>query len=109
MQIKHQKLLKEYLLCIKEERYFDAHEKLEELWFPRRYEKNNEINLLKGFINAAVSFELLKRNRPIASKKAWNTYLKYRPLLYKVDSAFLRDYHHISRYIENIKYTKQIY
>ena len=70
-----------YLKCLDESRYFDAHEALEELWFPARFEKNPEVLLLKGFINAAVSFELVKRGRPEPSKRAWNNYLKYRVYL----------------------------
>jgi hypothetical protein len=69
-----------FLLSIKEGRYYDAHEDLEPLWYPRRFEDNDEVRLWKGFINAAVSFELLKRGRPEASQKAWQTYLKYSPL-----------------------------
>lgn len=100
---KHNELLDEYLVCIKEKRYYDAHEALEEIWFPHRHENNDEMNLLKGFINASVCFELIKRNREKQSKKVWFTYLKYRPLLYKVNSPFLNKYHYIARYIENIK------
>ena len=103
------RLIKEFRVCIDEERYYDAHEALEELWFPRRHEKeNDEIKLLKGFINAAVSFELIKRGRENPSKKAWANYLKYRPLLYKVSSPFLNDYHKLARQVEALRYTKNI-
>jgi hypothetical protein len=64
-----------------EGRYYDAHEDFEYLWYPRRFEENDEVKLWKGFINAAVCFELIKRNRPAASEKAWQTYLKYKQLL----------------------------
>jgi len=101
---KHAQKLREYLTCLEEERYYDAHEALEEIWFPRRFENDPEMNLIKGFINASVSLELLKRQKENPSKKAWRTYLKYRPLLYKVNSVFLRDYHHIARHVESIKY-----
>jgi len=69
---------KDYLKCLDDARYYDAHEVLEALWFPRRFEKSHEILLIKGFINAAVSFELIKRGRMEASKRAWDNYLKYR-------------------------------
>lgn len=69
---------KDYLKCLDEERYYDAHVVLEALWFPRRFEKSHEILLIKGFINAAVSFELVKRGRMEASKRVWGNYLKYR-------------------------------
>ncbi len=108
MHSKHEELLNEFSLCIDEKRYYDAHEALEEIWFPRRFEENNEVKLLKGFINAAVSFELIKRSREKPSKKAWMNYLKYRPLLYKVNSPFLKEYHSLARKIEQIYHTKTI-
>jgi len=106
MYSKHDKLLKEYRVAIDEKRYYDAHEAIEELWFPRRFEECNELKLLKGFINAAVSFELTKRQREKPSQKAWATYIKYRPLLYKIKSPFLNEYHGISRHIEAHKHAK---
>ena len=70
-----------FALSIREERYYDAHEDLERIWYPRRFEEGDEVRLWKGFINAAVSFELLKRGRSKPSEVAWATYLKYCPLL----------------------------
>lgn len=98
------KKLDEFITCLDEERYYDAHEALEEVWFPRRFEDSNEVKLIKGFINASVSFELLKRGRIKQSKKVWANYLKYRQLLYKVDSEHLNRYHKISRHLEQINY-----
>ena len=94
-----------YRECIKEKRYYDAHEALEEVWFPRRFEVSPDIQLLKGFINAAVSFELYKRGRKKQSQKVWANYLKYRPLLYKVQSHKTELYA-LSRYIERINLEK---
>lgn len=108
MQSRHRELLDEFLVCIDEKRYYDAHEALEKVWYPRRYENDNEINLLKGFINASVSFELIKRGRENPSKKAWKNYLKYRPLLYKVQSPFLNEYHSLARVVEKLKNTKTV-
>jgi len=108
MRSKEALLIKEYILCLNEKRYYDAHEALEEIWFPRRFEDNDEMRLLKGFINASVSFELLKRGRINPAKKAWANYIKYRPLLYKVNSSFLNQYNSISRQVETIYYTKGI-
>jgi hypothetical protein len=89
-----------FVTCIEQQRFFEAHEMLEEVWFPRRFEHNAEVQLLKGFINAAVSFELHKRGRQPQSKRVWANYLKYRQLLYKVKSPYLREYHALARYIE---------
>lgn len=94
--------IQEYILCLDEQRYYDAHEALEAIWFPRRFEDDNEVKLLKGFINASVSFELYKQGKILQSKKIWKNYIKYRPLLYKVDSIHLNDYHIIARYVESI-------
>jgi hypothetical protein len=94
-----------FMACLEEERFYDAHEALEEVWFPRRFEDSNEIKLLKGFINASVSFELYRKGKIKQSKKIWMNYLKYRQLLFKVDSIYLNKYNTLSRYIENIYIT----
>ena len=92
--------LNNFIECLEDERFYDAHETVEDIWFPRRFEKDDEINLLKGFINASVSFELYKRGRIEASKRVWKNYLKYRPLLYTIDSLHLNRYHFVASYIE---------
>ena len=108
MHSNHEEFLDDFLLCLKEKRYYDAHEALELLWYPRRFEKDAEVSLLKGFINASVSFELLKRNRHDASKRAWKNYLKYRQLLYKINSPHNNKYHQMSRYIDTLYTLKTI-
>lgn len=96
------KKLDEFILCLDEKRFYDAHEILEEIWFVRRFEKSNEVRLLKGFINAAVSFELRKRGRKKQSQKVWANYLKYRQLIFKVNSNYLNRLYQLSRYVEQI-------
>lgn len=100
------KHIEEFVKCLNEERYYDAHEALEEAWFPRRFEKDKEVKLLKGFINAAVSFELIKRGRKEQSKKVWANYLKYRPYMFEIDSVHQNSYYQLSRFVEHIKYSK---
>ncbi|MBA1433151.1 MAG: DUF309 domain-containing protein [Epsilonproteobacteria bacterium] len=95
-----QSKIDEFKECLCEERFYDAHEALEVLWFPRRFEQDPEIKLLKGFINAAVSFELSKKGRIPQSKKVWQSYLKYRQFLFNVNSPHLNEYYKLSRYIE---------
>jgi len=102
------KKIEEFIRCLDEERFYDAHEALEEIWFPRRFEEDNEVKLLKGFINASVSLELIKKGRIPQSKKVWMNYLKYRQLLYKTDSPHLNKYYQLSRYIENIYLQKSL-
>ena len=70
-----------FVRSLEEGRYYDAHENLEFLWHPRRFEDDDEVRLWRGFINAAVSFELMKRGRIKPSEVAWKTYLKYHPIL----------------------------
>ncbi|WP_457745570.1 DUF309 domain-containing protein [Sulfurimonas sp.] len=94
--------IEEFRQCLQEERFYDAHEALEEVWFPQRFEQSDEVKLLKGFINASVSLELIKKGRIPQSKKVWMNYLKYRQLLFKIDSPLLNNYYQLSRYLENI-------
>lgn len=70
-----------FVKSLQEERYYDAHEDLEALWFPRRFEEDDEVKLWKGFINAAVCFELIKKGRIKPAETPWKTYLKYVALL----------------------------
>lgn len=62
---------------INEKEFYEAHEALEELWFPIRKSKNEYCLSLKGFINAAVSLELYKREKTEQSKKIYLIYKKY--------------------------------
>ena len=62
---------------INDKSFYEAHEVLEELWFPIRKTKDSYTLVLKGFINGAVSMELFKRNKIEQSKKVYKTYLKY--------------------------------
>ena len=98
------KYINDFILCIEEERFYDAHEVLEELWFPRRFEIDNEVKVLKGFINAAVSFELKKQGRDTQSKKVWANYLKYRQFIFKTETKYLNNFYQLSRYLENINH-----
>lgn len=91
-----------FILCLDEQRFYDAHEALEEIWFPRRFEDSNEVKLLKGFINAAVSFELMQRGRKKQSQKVWSNYLKYRQLLFKTESKEINRLYQLSRHIDKI-------
>jgi hypothetical protein len=97
-----QKEIDTFKKCLYEGHFYDAHEALEALWFPRRFETDKEIQLLKGFINAAVSFELSKRGRIQQSKKVWRNYLKYRPLLFQIEPKKRNIYYQLSRFVESI-------
>jgi len=62
--------IKQYLDLLDKEEYFEAHEIMEEAWHPLRLKKDPLANLVKGFINGAISFEHIKRDRKNAHKKA---------------------------------------
>lgn len=97
---RHKELLDEFVVCINEARYYDAHEALEAIWFPRRFEDDKEVKLLKGFINAAVSFELVKRGRVSSSNRVWKNYEKYRLLLGGFESEHNSSYAALAKLIE---------
>jgi len=99
------KKIQEYKNCIDTSAFYDAHEALEELWFPRRFEQSSDVKLLKGFINAAVSFELHKRGRPEQRRKVWANYLKYRQLLFKCDANYKNEFYQLSRYVESLNFS----
>jgi len=104
MQMK--KRIDAFSKALDERRFYDAHEELEVLWFPHRFEENNaEMQLLKGFINAAVSFELLQRGRRHASNKVWKNYLKYRQLLFCIDSPHKNNYYQLMRKVDALHIT----
>lgn len=62
--------LKEFLMLLDKEEYFEAHEVLEEAWHPLRKENHHSKNLVKGLINGAIAFEHIKRNKNEAHQKA---------------------------------------
>ena len=72
------KILKIFKQLIENEKFFEAHEVLEEYWHTIRKTDNPYKNVYKGFINAAVAMELQKRGKNY--KKVWGNYEKYKPL-----------------------------
>ena len=73
--------LKKYIKLLKKEKYFEAHEVLEEGWHPLRLKKDPLANLVKGFINGAIAFEHIKRNKknmPHKAKKVLASYERYK-------------------------------
>ena len=93
-------LIDAFVKEINQARYFEAHETLEKIWFPRRFEDDDEMKLIKGFINAAVSFELIKRGRPDSSDRVWKNYEKYKILLNTFESPFMRRYEELVQFLE---------
>lgn len=100
MKIDYNEKIDEFILCINEAKYFEAHEAFEDIWFPRRFEDDQDMKLIKGFINAAVSFELIKKGRPEASNRAWKNYEKYRVFLEGLESPYKNRYHKLRNFLE---------
>ena len=75
--------LKMYIELLDKEKYFEAHEVLEEAWHPLRLKKDSLANLLKGLINAAIAFEHIKRNRKNSYFKAVKVMASYERYKYK--------------------------
>jgi hypothetical protein len=99
---RHEEQLELFIQNLQNENFYDAHEDLECLWYERRFEESDEVKLLKGFINASVSFELRKKGKIEQAKKVWNNYLKYRDLINKIDSLHVEKYHQIIKIIDAI-------
>lgn len=95
--------------AINESRYYEAHEYLEEWWFPRRKTKTAEVLFVKGLINCAVSFELHKKQRFKNANIVWKNYLKYKPLLEQFESEYKEEYIAIIPFVEDKAKQKDIY
>ncbi len=72
-----------FIQHLKDEDFDEAHEVMEQQW--KLYKKADHplTKLLKGYINGATAFELIKRDRPDAASRLWRVYEKYLPALEK--------------------------
>jgi len=97
--------LKEYLKLLDEEAYFEAHEVMEEAWHPLRLKKHPLANLVKGFINGAITFEHIKRNSKNAKEKAQKVIVSYErhKHLCVEDIAYYDLFQQASQKIESLK------
>ena len=68
---------KEFKKLIIQRNYYEAHEVLEEIWYPMRKSFHKDRDIIRGFINAVVSLELKKRGRD-NYLKVWETYEKHK-------------------------------
>lgn len=69
--------LKEYIKLLEDEEYYEAHEVMEEAWHPLRLSNHALKNLAKGLINAAITFEHIKRNKKNVQEKAVKVIASY--------------------------------
>ena len=88
-----------YLKQLKDDLFYEAHETLEDLWFPLRFEKDDEVRLIRAYINAAVSFELVKRGREKSGLKPWGFFNRYKHLIEEVVPEHKTLYEEIEEYI----------
>jgi len=69
------------MAMVKRGEYYDAHEVLEEVWFPRRKQRDDLTLALKGLINGCVALELIRRGKMERAQRVWRTFLKYENLM----------------------------
>ena len=94
-----------YLNLLDEEKYFEAHEALEEAWHPLRKSNHPLKNLAKGLINGAICFEHIKRNRDKSRRKAMQVLKSYERHKYlcKEDIEFFSEFKKCCKKIEVLK------
>ncbi len=75
------KTLETFIQHLKNERFVEAHEEMEQQW--KQYKKQGHplTKLLKGYINGATVFELVRREKMEGARGLWEVYEKYHPLL----------------------------
>ena len=74
-------VIKEFIDDLKSEKFASAHEIMEKKWKEYKKLSHPKTKLLKGFINGATAFELVKRGNFDGAKRLWGVYEKYLPLL----------------------------
>ena len=74
-------VIKKFIDDLKSENFASAHEVMEKKWKSYKKSSHPKTKLLKGFINGATAFELIKRGNVDGAKRLWGVYEKYLPLL----------------------------
>ena len=75
------KEFEDFKSLISDGKFFESHEVLESLWHQLKKSNHPDKNIIRGFINSAVSMELVKRGRLEPAKRVWTTYEKYKSLI----------------------------
>jgi hypothetical protein len=73
-----QKALLQLIDNIENRKFYEAHEDLETYWHTIRKTDEPLRNLIKGFINGATAFELVRRGKVDAGHRVWNAHVKWR-------------------------------
>jgi len=81
MGITLEKALHSFIHDISHDKFYEAHEHLEEYWHTIRKTDHPLKNLCKGFINGATAFELIKRGNHKGAITLWSAHEKYLVLM----------------------------
>jgi len=73
--------LETFIQNLKDEAFSQAHETMEQQWKMYKKEGHALTKLLKGYINGATAFELLRRDKREGAVRLWSVYEKYLPAL----------------------------
>ncbi len=76
-----------FIKALKEERFVEAHEILEESWKElKSNNKTDEANFQKGLINGTTAIALKLKGKDAGAYRVWETYIKYKPLIDTINS-----------------------
>ena len=73
-----EKALIQLMVNLENRKFYEAHEDLEQYWHTIRKTDEPLRNLIKGFINGATAFELVRRGKPDAGHRVWKAHVKWR-------------------------------
>lgn len=75
------KILEIFIENLNNERFAEAHEVMEQQWKEYKKQAHPLTKLLKGYINGATAFELVRRDKMEGAIRLWEVYEKYLSLL----------------------------
>jgi predicted metal-dependent hydrolase len=79
--------IEQFIEAIKEEKFVEAHELLEEEWrYYKRIEEKSKAKAVQGLINGATALALYKKNRYEAYERVWKVCEKYKNLLEELNN-----------------------
>lgn len=70
-----------FISHLNNEEFAKAHEVMEQKWKEYKSQDHPLTKLLKGYINGATAFELVRRDKMKGAVMLWGTYEKYLPAL----------------------------
>ncbi len=84
------KELKEFLEVVSQNDFVKGHEVLEIKWkeWKKIADLRDESFILKGLINGSTAIALKVKGKDKAALQVWDTFLKYSPLIDKIESEF---------------------